>query len=312
MDIRFWGVRGSIATPLSNTELRQKLTAAVEQAVLAGIKHIHEVPAFIDQLSWTVRKTTGGNTSCIQIQAGNTCIILDAGTGIRQLGYHLCQINKKFPVTAHILLSHTHWDHISGIPFFVPVFRPDSQLTVYVPETKMEESLRKQQLFEFFPVPLSPHYRFEYLENKSSFSIDDVEINIMPLNHPGGSYGYRITYQDKIVIYASDSEYKDLTVQALKPFTDFFSNADLLIFDAQYSISENIEKEDWGHSNILTGIDMALASGVKNMAFTHHDPVSKDEELIDVLSKAREYIKISQPEVDFNLFLAYEGLTIKL
>ncbi len=312
MDIRFWGVRGSLATPLSNEKLHEKLAAAIDMALKSDLKQGDDISAFIDGLQWKNKRTVGGDTSCIEVRAGETILVLDAGTGIRPLGQKLCQTIKEGPINANVLISHTHWDHISGIPFFAPAFRPGSRITFYIPEPRMEYSIRNQQDFEYFPVPLSPSFGFAQIPRGNPFYIDDIEIECIPLNHPGGSYGFRIKHEGKILVYATDSEYKDLSSDAVKPFTDFFQNADLLVFDAQYTISENIEKEDWGHSNIFTGIDMAIAAGVKNMVFTHHDPMSDDSVLADILYRAREYIKISQPDIDLRLFMAYEGLKMKI
>lgn len=312
MDIRFWGVRGSLATPLSNVNLHEKLAAAIDVALKSGLKEGDDISAFLDGLPWKMKRTAGGDTSCIEIRAGETILILDAGTGLRPLGQELSQRIKDGPIHANILISHTHWDHISGIPFFTPAFRPGSRIQLYIPDPRMEYSIRNQQDFEYFPVPLSPAFEFVRIDRGEPFDINDIGIECMPLNHPGGSYGFRIVYQGKILVYATDSEYKDLSADAIKPFTKFFENADLLVFDAQYTISENVEKEDWGHSNIFTGIDMAIAAGVKNMVFTHHDPMSNDSVLADILYRAREYIKISQPEIDLRLFMAYEGLKMKL
>ncbi len=114
------------------------------------------------------------------------------------------------------------------------------------------------------------------------------------------------------MVYATDSEYKDLSKDALKPFTRFFQGADLLIFDAQYTMLENIEKEDWGHSNIFTGVDMALEAGVKRIVFTHHEPTYDDQKLWRMLERAREYLKINHKRRKLELHLAHEGLTIAL
>lgn len=134
----------------------------------------------------------------------------------------------------------------------------------------------------------------------------------MQLNHPGSSYAYRITHNNKTIVYATDSEYKDLSVKALKPFTDFFHGADLLIYDAQFTFLESIEKEDWGHSNALIGVDMAILSSVKRLAFIHHDPTYDDKELWDMLEMANEYLNIHGPNTELQLYLAVEGLNITI
>ncbi len=310
MNIRFWGVRGSIATPLTNADLSDKLETALQAALKAGLTSDHQIPDFVRSLPWHIRQTAGGDTSCVEIQAGDTLMILDGGTGIRRLGLDLMHSYMGKIIEAHILLTHTHWDHISGIPFFVPGFNPNNRLILYGPFPGLEKRIRGQQVPEYFPVPLPPAFQFVQLKEKDHFQIGEVRVETFPLNHPGSSHAYRITYKNKTVIYATDSEYKDVSAKALKPFTDFFHNADLLIYDAQFTLVENIEKEDWGHSNIFYGIDIALESNVKKLIFTHHDPAYNDKKLWEILQKAVEYLNLNDPESNLQVFLAYEGLTL--
>ena len=128
MNVRFWGVRGSIATPLTNCEIEAKMKEALRRGMRKELKNEVEVAEFFRNLPWHVRQTAGGNTSCVEINAGDDLFIMDAGTGIRPLGIKLMQESKGNPVKANILLSHTHWDHICGIPFFIPAFNPNNIL----------------------------------------------------------------------------------------------------------------------------------------------------------------------------------------
>ncbi len=312
MNIKFWGVRGSIATPLSNRELNKK----IYNAVIAGIERYRskpdKIPQIVEELPDSIKKTIGGDTACIEIESGEKIIILDAGTGIRRLGLELIERFADKPIEAHILLSHTHWDHISGIPFFSPAYNTENRLTIYGPNPRLEEYLKQQQATEYFPVPLSTTFRFIRLNEEQRFTVGDNVIETMLLNHPGGSYGYRITNGDKSIVYATDSEYKDLSRSAMKPFIDFFHRANILIYDAQYTMTENVEKENWGHSNAFVGIDTALEAEVETLVLTHHEPTYDDEKLWAILKKAQEYLKLNEAEDKLRLVLAYEGLQLKL
>lgn len=313
MEIRFWGVRGSIATPMTGVALSARLRTAIRLAVKAGIDDESKISEFVGTLPWYVRKTAGGNTPCVEITAGENLLVLDAGTGFRQLGLDLIKRSDGNPIVAHILISHSHWDHISGIPFFIPGFNKKNKLIFYVSDPAMVDNIRRQQSPEYFPAPLAPAFEFVDIESDSEFSIGDATVQMIRLNHPGGSIAYRISRNGKTVVYATDSEYKDLTTDALKPFTDFFQDADLLIFDAQYTMIENIEKEDWGHSNVFTGIDLALEANVRNLVFTHHDPTYDDRKLWEIYQKAGAYLELYQPpEKCLNIYLAYEGLKMIL
>lgn len=311
MKVRFWGVRGSIATPMTNAALNARLKAAVRLAVRSEVRE-DEAGEFVKRLPWYIRKTVGGDTPCIEIWAGGNLLVLDAGTGFRALGHDLIRRSEGSPIVAHILISHTHWDHISGIPFFTPAFNKNNRLIVYGPNPALEEAVKNQQAFEYFPVPLAPAFEFVQIDDLKPFSIGEVQIEAFPVNHPGGCHAYRITHDGKSIVYATDSEYKDLSVEGLKPYVDFFADADLLIFDAQYTMVENIEKEDWGHSNVFAGIDMAVEARVKTLVITHHDPVYDDRTLWEILRRAKEYLELNDPPKQLEIFIAYEGLRMVL
>ena len=315
MKVQFWGVRGSLASPLSNAELKWKTETVLQAAVKAGLNDARQIPEFIEHLPWYIRNTAGGDTTCVEVSAGNTQIILDAGTGIRPLGLDLLRRSAGKPFDAHILLSHTHWDHICGIPFFVPAFNPANNIVFYGVHDRLKERISHQQDFDYFPVPLkimSGIRKFVQLEEGTSFVIGKAEVETMPLNHPGGCTGFRIIHDGKTIIYATDSEYKETGSKASKPFVNFFRGADLMIFDAQYTLLENIEKEDWGHSNAFAGIDMAIEAGVKRLAFTHHEPSYRDDKIWDIFKQAEEYLKLHPEGKNLELILAQEGMSIKL
>ncbi len=244
MNIRFWGVRGSIASPLTNAELTARIEEILQLGVKSGLTHESQIPAFVKGLPRHIRQVIGGDTSCVEVRAGDNLLILDAGTGIRLLGLNLVRMSMGNPINAHIFLTHTHWDHISGLPFFIPGFNPNNKLTIYGASSGLKERLQGQQAPEYFPVPLLSTFKIVQLNGQEQFQIGALQIRTFRLNHPGDSYAYRITHGNKTIVYATDSEYKELSAKALKPFTDFFHNADILIYDAQFTLLENIEKED--------------------------------------------------------------------
>lgn len=154
--------------------------------------------------------------------------------------------------------------------------------------------------------------QFRQLEYKEEFAIGDVAIQTHPLLHPGGSYGYRIDHGGKSFVFATDSEYKDLTTEGLQPYTQFFRNAHALYFDAQYTLAENVEKEDWGHSNAFVGIDMALAAAVKQIYFAHHEPVNNDRRLWEIEQKTGDYLKMQEAEHPLKFAFAREGESFEI
>lgn len=315
MHIHFWGVRGSIATPLTNSELVSKIESAVRKAIQHGLTNISDVPEFLKSMPPHIRGTVGGDTACVEVGAGEELLILDAGTGIRALGLDLIRRYRQGSINAHILLSHTHWDHICGFPFFAPAYIPNNRITLYGAHSMLESRLSRQQESEYFPVSLdsmAADIQFVQLEKYDRFNIGDVEIATFPLNHPGGCFAYRISHNSKAVAYATDSEYQDLRESAMKAYLEFVGDADILIFDAQYTMIESVEKEDWGHSTAFVGIDIALEAGIKNLVFAHHEPTYDDEKLWKIFQGAERYLGLQRADRQLALYMAYEGLEIQV
>jgi len=278
-----------------------KIESVLRKAVEVGFSDMSRVAEFVKDMPWHIHRTAGGDTSCVELEAGGVLLILDAGTGIRRLGLELMRRCSGNSINAHILLSHTHWDHICGFPFFAPAYVPGNSITLYGPQSMLEHRFRLQQESQFFPVSLAAmgaDIQFMPLEKQGRFNIGEVEIETFPLDHPGGCLAYRVSHNGTALLYATDSEYQDLTQSAMQPYLDFFRGADVLIFDAQYTTLESIEKQDWGHSTALVGVEIALRAGVKNLVFTHHD--------------SKRYLEIQGGDRQLTLHMAYEGFEIKL
>lgn len=254
--LKFWGVRGSIACPTAN--------------------HI----AF------------GGNTSCIEVACGGTRIIFDAGTGIRNLGHWML---RKNVIMGTILLSHTHWDHINGFPFFSPSFRPDRRFDVMaghlIEQGGVREILAGQMANPNFPVPLDAmqaKMSFHDFTAGDSFTLDEnprVKIRTAPLNHPNGATGYRIEYAGKALCYITDTEH--VIGQPDQNILGLIEGADLVIYDSTYTDKEFEGKIGWGHSTWQEGIRLCRAAEVKSMAIFHHDPDHEDLFMEDIEGQAR-------------------------
>lgn len=245
--VRFFGVRGSIATPGLYT------------------------------------RTTGGNTSCVRVDLGGECIILDGGTGLRALG---AEIGNR-PLEGTILFSHLHWDHIQGIPFFGPLYNPESRITLAGPEG-LEDALRAQMSRPNFPVGMEvmgAKIKFLTVHPGDAFAIGPVKVETAALNHPGGAIGYRLSRNGRVVVYLCDNEHTDYG------FGDALRNlareADLLIYDAQYLPEEYPQKTGWGHSTYEVGAKLAIAAGARQLALTHHEPARSDLEVDAMESRAR-------------------------
>lgn len=251
--IKFWGVRGSIACP--------------------SPKHV----------------VYGGNTSCIQLVLGGRQLVLDAGTGLRFLGHDFVRKNIR---SAVMLLTHTHWDHITGFPFFAPFFMPDHTFDIHaghLPEGGIRTILSNQMANPLFPVPLEAmraELRFHDFEaGEDLFPFEDVRVRTAPLNHPNRATGYRIEYQGLSCAYVTDTEH--VPGQIDPNVVRLIENADLMIYDCTYSDDEFPAKIGWGHSTWQEGIRLARHAGARRLAIFHHDPDHDDTYMEGVEDEAR-------------------------
>ncbi len=283
MRIRFWGTRGSIPKP---------------------------GPA-------TVRY--GGNTSCVEVRADGTLIVLDCGTGAHELGQQLVAANPG-PMRGHLLITHTHWDHIQGFPFFAPLFVAGSEWDVYAPRQMgrtLEEILGAQMHRTYFPVPLgelAATIRYHEL-TEGAFDLDAVRVTTRYLNHPAPALGYRIEANGVAVVYATDHEphsrhHPDATGDAARVHREdarhieFLSGADLVIHDATYTLEEYPARLSWGHTPAEWAVDFAVAARARRLALFHHDPSRTDRAIDLVLASCRRRLPAKGgPEV----FAAAEG-----
>lgn len=315
MKVTFWGVRGSLPAPISNLEIRYKMTEVLKKAVKEKINKESQIDDFINSLPVDSVGTAGGNTSCVEISTSNEIIVFDSGSGIRVLGHKLMSGEfAKGEGTLHLFLSHTHWDHIMGFPFFIPAYIKGNSIHIYSCHPNMKDRFKNQHNPLHFPVrleSLSANIEFHSIKSEQDFVLGDCTITPTDLHHPGGSYGYRIEHEGKKIVYATDSEYKDLTNKGLKKHMEFFNGCDILIFDAMYTLSDALDKEDWGHSSSLIGAEIAMAAKVKKLILFHHDPTNDDRVLQDILNKTIKFIQ-KNAEHQCEVILAREGLTLEV
>jgi phosphoribosyl 1,2-cyclic phosphodiesterase len=305
MKVRFWGVRGSIPSPGPTTQ------------------------------------KYGGNTACIEIRVGaeDRLLIVDAGSGIRPLGnYMMGNDLPKGPIKADIFLSHTHWDHIMGYPFFTPIYIPGTQVKVYGPvsfeDDPLEEVVGGQMKYRYFPINLGElASEVEYIRLKEDPGIDlgeGLHLSTKLLNHPITALGYRFEYDGKVVCTCYDTEPfrnlfitdpedpgydeamayegEEVAIEQNLAVEEFFKGADLLIYDAQYTDAEYSSRINWGHTTMEYGITAANRAGVKKLAMFHHDPDRTDETLDEL---ARVYC-VPGKYGDTEVFFAREGMILEL
>lgn len=317
MYVKFWGTRGSIPTPLSSKMLKEKIHRALKGAVGLNLSDSEVVDQYLDRLPFSVSNTIGGNTTCIEVRSGDHLLIIDAGSGVRVLGLDLMakgygQGNQH----ADFLISHTHWDHIQGFPFFVPAFIPGNRFTFHSPFADLEARLNKQQQEAFFPVStdyMNAEFEFNNLSEKEWAQVGPWRVYPMRLSHPGQTFGYRIEDGKSCLVFASDGEYKRLDRESTEEFITFFQDADLLVFDAQYSLTEVLDKPDWGHSSAMMGAELAHRANVKRLALFHHDPTSSDDKVLEAQQEAEAYLmRAHNAGNQCEVLVAYDGLDLEI
>ena len=316
MKIQIWGARGSIPTPISARELREKMITVLEGAKGIDLDDPMAVRAYVDKLHPLVAGTAGGDTACVEIQADEQTIILDAGSGIRPLGQALmagpCGRGEG---VVHLFFSHTHWDHIQGLPFFIPAYVPGNRIIIYGVHP-VQVALADQTKPATFPIALddlSASLEFVSLEERQHLTLGNIHITNMRLFHPGDAYAYRFEHQGIVFVYATDVECKDVGNEPLQPYVNFFSGADALIFDSQFTLREStLAKADWGHSSALIGAEIARRAKVKRLILFHHDPTTIDAELLKILEETRTYQAKYEAEPSAEVLVGSTGLTLDL
>jgi phosphoribosyl 1,2-cyclic phosphodiesterase len=218
--------------------------------------------------------------------------------------------------TFNVFLSHVHWDHIMGFPFFGPAYVPGNKIRIHGCHTHIEEALRRQQDPPSFPVPfesLSASIEFVTLQPGRSYDIAGWSVTARLQNHSGDSYGYRFVRDGRIVVYSTDSEHRLDIPDEVEGAAAFFADADLVIFDAMYSLAEAVSvKEDWGHSSNVVAVELCQLANAKHLVLFHHEPANNDERIAQIWRETLRYEEISRTGQPLRVSAAYDGMEIEL
>jgi phosphoribosyl 1,2-cyclic phosphodiesterase len=316
--VRFWGTRGSLPVALTAAGVRRKLSEVLRTAGGRIFATDADVAQFLDGLPFPVTGTYGGHSSCVEIETGGSdYFICDMGSGLRPFGQAaMARRAGAAGQTFHIFQSHLHWDHIMGLPFFVPAFVPGNRVVIYGGHAELESALRRQQERPSFPVDFSifgAKMEFVHLEPGRTYDIAGVRVRSLLQRHAGDSYGYRFESKGKVLVYSTDSEHPLRETEHLERFVQFFRDADLVIFDAMYSLADAITvKADWGHSSNVVGVELCQRAGARHLCLFHHEPVFDDAAIEAVLAETRRLEEITREATRLRVSAAYDGLEIEL
>ncbi|HEX4926852.1 MAG TPA: MBL fold metallo-hydrolase [Burkholderiales bacterium] len=317
MRVRFWGTRGSIPVGLTTADIRDKLARALVAASGRRFASFAEAHAFAAELPFAVSQTFGGHTSCVELDIGSDeYFVCDMGSGARAFGAHVLARNGGRPATVNIFMSHMHWDHIMGFPFFGPAYAPGNRIRLYGCHEELEHALRLQQSAPCFPVPfdqLAASIEFVPLVPGRRQEVSGLAVIPQLQRHSGDSYAFRFEMGGRSVVYSTDSEHKLDDPGETARFVALFRDADLVIFDAMYSLAEAVSvKEDWGHSSNVVGVELCQQAGAKHLVLFHHEPANNDSAIETALHDAVRLEELTRGSQRLHVSAAYDGMEIEL
>ena len=311
MLIHFWGVRGSLPTPLTPQQVQSKIMAAVQRVTADDIKDEEARARFVSSLPSWIFGTAGGNTTCVEVKSLGNELVFDAGTGLRLFGKSQnLPKDKKY----NFFFTHFHWDHIQGFPFFDAAYDPESEFNIYSALENTKAVLEEQMNQPYYPVPfsaLTKKMNFMTLNPGAPINIGDTQIVCCPMSHPGTSYSYAVIEGNKKFVFATDVELRSKDFDSSPIMERVFKGADCIVIDSQYTAEEAYRKQNWGHSAFCYAVDFAVHWGIKNVYLFHHEPTYDDKKLYSILQAARWYAQYIAHE-DINIQLAKEDMEIQL
>lgn len=290
---KFWGTRGSIPAPHAPDYTTTRITQLLERFFKQGHTKADEIPQFLKQVDKSELGGYGGNTPCVEIFNNTDQVVIDGGSGIRALGQKMmggpCGLGRG---EVHIFFTHFHWDHLIGLPFFIPLFVPGNKIHMYSVQDYLPTAIQTIFRRPYFPVEyekLPTKIEYHLLEPRHPHRHGSLTLTPYQLDHPDPCWGYRIESQGKSLAYCVDTEGLRVSRQELDKDLPLYLGADAMIFDAQYTLLEATERVNWGHAAATIGLDIAMREGIKQVAFMHFDPSASEEKIAEAESQTRSY-----------------------
>lgn len=308
MTVTFWGVRGSIPSPLTPKAYRERLSAVIHRIQPRDLESPRSRERFLANLPPELGDLIGGNTTCLEVRSEKgDLLIVDCGTGLRELANNLVY-DKEQGIHAHIFFTHFHWDHLQGIPFCSLFFNPRNRITFYSKSPKLKEILEAQMREPYFPVPMSVfNASFEYVVlDNDPIQIHDLTVKTRDVYHPGGCVSYRFEEYGKALIFSTDTELQTSDFIKTRSNMNFYGKTDVLVFDTQYTLGEAIDKLNWGHTAFSSAVDFATEYGIPKLYLFHHDPNYSDA-AVEELNRLALWYAHKRPDTRLEVRVAREG-----
>ena len=325
MRVKFWGVRGSLPSAPTPAQYKKDTEQVLRDFLAQGYSQSSQIHEFLEKRTIPDVGGYGTATTCVEaISRQGGQIVIDCGSGIRMLADQMMKgPSARGKAQIHIFLTHFHWDHLLGIPFFTPLFIAGNQVHFYAVQPELEPMVRDMFRRPHFPVAfesLASQIRFHKLEPRKPLVIEEFTITPYQLDHPDPCWGYKIQCGDRCYSHCVDTEGIRNTREALGPDLPLYQGVNLMYFDAQYTMPELAEKANWGHSASQIGLDIAFRESIPRLLFAHHDPGALTGQIHTIEQETRDYYnwRLKQaatnrqtlPQIDFGF--AYEGLEVEL
>jgi phosphoribosyl 1,2-cyclic phosphodiesterase len=293
LKVKFWGVRGSLPHSLPPHLWVKEFKKNLKAFFAAGYRKSREIDEFIDNQKVSTLGGYGTATTCVEVKTESSQLIIDCGSGIKRLADSmLAGPAGKGKAKIHIYMTHFHWDHVIGLPFFVPIFIPGNEIHFYSIEPDLENLIRKLFLKPYFPVEfdsLPSKIYFHVILPREAVQIDDITMTPYQLDHPDPCWGLKVVSGGRTYSHCVDSEGTRASQKSLGLDLPLYQNVDVLYFDAQYTLRDLADKLNWGHSAAQIGLDISFRENVKRIIFTHHDPGATTDHMLRLEEQTLEY-----------------------